>query len=61
MQKKLLTAVFPFVAAVLLGAGGTALAANTSSVVDADRTLSQSEPPVDCKKTSEHPTCKDKL
>ena len=60
MQEKLLKVVFPFFTAVLLGAGGTTFAANTSSVTDADRTPSQSEPPVDCKKTPEHPTCKDK-
>jgi hypothetical protein len=59
MQKKLLKVVFPF-AAVLLGAGGSAFAANTSSVANADRTLSQSQPPVDCKKTPEDPSCKDK-
>ena len=59
MQEKLLKVVLPVFAAVLLGAGGSAFAANTSTTIDTDRTLSQAQPPVDCKKKPSDPRCKD--
>jgi len=60
MQAGSLKVVLPFFAAMMLAAGGSALAANSSTMIDADRTLSQAEPPVDCKKAPEDARCKDK-
>lgn len=60
MKAAFLKFVSPFLFAVLATAGGTAVAATDSQMQGAG-TLSQApDGPVDCKKTPEHPRCKDK-
>lgn len=50
----------PFLFAVLAATGGTAIAASGSQTQGADTVSQAPDGPVDCKKTPEHPRCKDK-
>jgi len=61
MKKNLLNLASSLLAAGLLAAGTNAFAASSHySLADADRTPSQSQPPVDCKEKPEDARCKDK-
>ena len=60
MKATLLKFASPFLFVMLAAVGGTAVAA-TGSQLQGAGTLSQAAPdgPVDCKKTPQHPRCKD--
>jgi hypothetical protein len=60
MKAALLKYASPFLFAVLATAGGTAIAATGSQTQGADTVAQAPDGPVDCKKTPEHPRCKNK-